>query len=277
MNASGSNKLVAIREIRGQLKAHILTEVESASISQVVVFGGYVWVLGAGSGSAGSQGGIITERWRMTSKAPYAGASQHNLKAVFTSQVWNGGMPDTPKAFTHATLWNKNISSARTALLTYGLDGADPSTTTLGTYNAAASIQTKYFHSVSNPETTAVGRSIQYQITLTAEAATSPQVWAVAIHSTLRPRKLRTWEFFVRVEKNAIQDSGFEDPVTYTEKLASLNTLEDQDYSISFEEDWDNNGTFNKVQVNMADSERVASEEGYEVHRLLLQEALVSA
>lgn len=274
-----ANKLVSLRDVRGQLKAHILTQVESITIRHVVVYGGYVWVIGLGSGSAGFQGGIITERWLLPSKskAPYAADNHHNLKAVFTSQVWNGGMPDTVKAFTHATLWNKDISSTRTAVLKYGLDGASPSTTTLGTYNAATQVQTKYFHDVANPETTAVGRSIQYELTLTATGATAPQIWAVAIHSTLRPRKLRTWEFSVRIEKEGMQSSGFTDPVDWSAKITDLHTLEDQPYSISFEEDWDNDGTFNKVQANLTVGERTSDSEGYEVHKILLQEALTTA
>jgi len=107
----------------------------------------------------------------------------------------------------------------------------------------------------------------------------SPKLYAFALHSTLKPRKVRLWTYFVRVETGVILDTGYRNPDAISTLLDKLNTLEDQVYPIYYAENIpgeEQSGLTNRT-VNIIDRERVSVEQGYEVHRLVLQEALTSA
>ena len=100
------------------------------------------------------------------------------------------------------------------------------------------------------------------------------------LHSTLRPIKLKTWEVFVRIGEDIMQESGYYDPVSKTKQLSDLDTLEDQVYPIYMKHTYDGHAGFDEessTSVQITDRERVSIGDEYEIHRLILQEADTSA
>ena len=163
-----------------------------------------------------------------------AGTSVGKSGTLDTS-LWHGGVPGTNKAFLKAVFWVENIGGAgsETLKVQYGLDGADSETYTLGTLSSTDRVQTLYFNDATvtqggadiNPLTQATGRSIQLRLTLTTTAPENkdrPKVFAFEVHSTLRPEKLRTWEVFVRIGQEMMQETGYYDPVSKTQQLSAL-------------------------------------------------------
>ena len=84
---------------------------------------------------------------------------------------------------------------------------------------------------------------------------------AFEVHSTLRPIKLKTWEVFVRIGEDMMQESGYYDPVSKTQQLADLDELEDQFYPIYFKHTYDGHAGFDEessTSVTITDRERVS-------------------
>jgi hypothetical protein len=203
-------------------------------------------------------------------------------------------VPGTAKAFLKAIFWVENLGTtdgSETLKVQYGLDGEDSETYTLGTLSSTNRIQTLYFNDATvttggadiNPLTQATGRSIQLRLTLTTSAPTNkdrPKLFAFELHSTLRPPKLKTWELFVRVGEDMMQETGYYDPVSKTKQLTDLDTLEDQVYPIYFKHTYDGHAGFDEessTSAQVVDRERVSIGDEYEVHRLVLQETDTSA
>jgi hypothetical protein len=213
---------------------------------------------------------------------------------TFDTSLWHGGVPGTAKAFLKAIFWVENLGTtdgSETLKVQYGLDGEDSETYTLGTLSSTNRIQTLYFNDATvttggadiNPLTQATGRSIQLRLTLTTSAPTNkdrPKLFAFELHSTLRPPKLKTWELFVRVGEDMMQETGYYDPVSKTKQLTDLDTLEDQVYPIYFKHTYDGHAGFDEessTSAQVVDRERVSIGDEYEVHRLVLQETDTSA
>jgi len=74
-------------------------------------------------------------------------------------------------------------------------------------------------------------------------------------------------------------ETGYRNPDHLSTLLLKLDTLEDQVYPIYYAENIvgeDQSGLTDRT-VNIIDRERVSVEQGYEVHRLVLQEAITAA
>ena len=186
------------------------------------------------------------------------------------SSIWHGNLPATQKAFLAVTVWGKNIDSNHTVQIQYGLDGAAP-TTNLTTLNTSASIYNAYLSAGG-----ASGRTIQLRVTATNNAdSTTPQIWAIVVHSTIRLERLRTWEVFVRVAEEE-WEGEYQSPHDFATIITNLNTLEDQVVPIVMEHGF-NGHTREEVYVHLLEHSREqVSDNGTEVHRLVLQEVNVS-
>ena len=218
------------------------------------------------------------------------------LLGKFVPPVWHGGSPGQDKAFLSLTLWLEAGTTGTTGAagwdfgdstvtVKFGVDGEDADTTLLGTFNGTGTIQTKYFHdmAVGSPDENAVGKSIQLEFTFSRSVYTSPppRMFGFILSSTLRPDKLRTWEVFVRVQEEAWNEStGYQSQEDKSTVLADLDSLEDQNYAISFRHNLDNPGLEPtedaQIDVFMVDRERVEVGDDFEVHRIVLQEARTS-
>jgi len=238
----------------------------------------------------------ITRRWALPvrSAAPFIDKESVISKTGYMeTSIWHGGVPGTPKAFLKAVFWVGNLGGTQNQKITvkYGLDGEDPDTQILGTLSSTARIQTLYFADATNssgvaidPTSKAIGRTMQLQLTFDTDSAAAkedpPKLFAFEVHSTLRPEKLRTWEVFVRIGQEMMQETGYYDPVSKTKQLSDLDTLEDQVYPIYFKHTYDGHAGFDEestINVHVVDRERVSLGDEYEIHRLILQEADTSA
>ena len=237
-------------------------------------------------------------RWLLPSRspAPFIDAESSLAKSgTFETSIWHGGVPGTSKAFLKLVCWMQDLGGGdnRKITIKYGLDGASSSTYTLGTFGASstARVQTLYFNDATDsggsgitPTTDAVGRSIQLQFTFASDSELAdsdpPRLYAFELHSTLRPAKLKVWEVIIRIGEDLMQESGYYDPVSKTKQISDLDTLEDQVYPVYFKHTYDGHAGFDEessTSVHIMDRERLAVEEGYEIHRLVLQEADTSA
>ena len=302
--ASSKNiKIISLRQDSGgQFNVHTIDEAKFGEIDELMVYNDtssdtrYLVAAGRVTGGGTEKDHARMYRWTLPTRsaAPYIDASSTVASSgTFDTSIWHGGVPGTSKAFLKAIFWVENIGSdgSETLKVQYGLDGEDSETYTLGTLSATDRIQTLYFNDATvttggadiNPLTQATGRSIQLRLTLTTSAPTNkdrPKLFAFELHSTLRPPKLKTWELFVRVGEDMMQETGYYDPVSKTKQLTDLDTLEDQVYPIYFKHTYDGHAGFDEsssTSAQVVDRERVSIGDEYEVHRLVLQETDTSA
>ena len=223
-------------------------------------------------------------RWTLPTKnvAPAYDASPAILTtASIEDPVWDGQSPDADKAYLSVSIICEDLDTAHTIRMRYGLDGAAPTTTTLATFNGSARVQTAYFTTVTTPESAAIGRTIQPEWTFTTDDEVSPKMFAYAIHSTLRPERVRAWECFVWIGDSVPLRNGFPEPVAQANMVSALDTLETQVYPLVLTHDFDQVGAETTVRVHILALERQPEDssqavEGMEVWRLVLQEANTS-
>ena len=227
-------KLMSLRQnAEGAFNLHTLDEANFAEIDDMHVYTDedtthrYVVI-----GGRLNRGGTNADhaqlfRWQLPvrSAAPFIDAETPVSKTgEFDTSVWHGGVPGTSKAFLKAVFWvdkldNSGTDPNRKITVKYGLDGEDSETYTLGILRSTDRIQTLYFADATettsgdaiNPMTQAVGRSIQMRFSFSTDDAANvepPRMFAFEIHSTLRPPRLKTWEVFVRVGEDMMQESG---------------------------------------------------------------------
>ena len=301
--SSKSIKIISLRQdSSGAFNVHTMDEAKFGEIDALNVYYDeasdtrYLVAAGRVTGGGTERDHARSYRWSLPTRsaAPYIDAGTVVGKTgTFDTSIWHGGVPGTSKAFLKAVFWVENIGGAgsETLKVQYGLDGEDSETYTLGTLSSTDRVQTLYFNDATvseggadiNPLTQATGRSIQLRLTLTTTAPENkdrPKVFAFEIHSTLRPPKLKTWEVFVRVGEDMIQETGYYDPVSKTKQLTDLDTLEDQVYPIYFKHNYDGHAGFDEessTSVQIVDRERVSIGDEYEIHRLVLQETDTSA
>lgn len=284
--------LYSLQEHSGRWYVHTLSKVDIGDINFITVYSGYLYAFGRLNNSGISDYQISTFRWTLPTKsvAPaYDATPAIGTTGNFDTFVWDGGLPDEQKAFIALTLFVKpsTLDANHTIIVKYGLDGASSTTTTLGTFSGTGAIQTKFFDTVTTPETNAIGRSVQLNFAYASNNTVSPELYAFALHSTLRPARVRTWEALVYIGDGVIQHNGMVDPISKTTLMANIRTLEAQVYPIRLTADLDNSGDASTsaplyqqaVQLVPGSLERVSTEErvnGVEVWRLLLQEVTVS-
>ena len=193
------------------------------------------------------------------------------------TSIWSGNLPDVEKAFTALTIWGEDISSTTTIKAEFKINGA-AAWTTLGTFNTTAALQTKYFHGITTPETNAVGQFIQLRFTFTTPdtATAPPKLYSFALHSTLRPERLRTWVIDIELGNETLLDNGMLDPDCFVAAMSRLDTLEQQVYPIIMLHSFDE-GPEEEVTCHLFDIEKIKQEENYTIVRLSLQEVKTAA
>ena len=251
-----------------------------------------LWVAGRTYTGSGSDYQATPIRWRLpdTGGPPYTNNNTATLESTgwFETSNWHGGLPDQPKAFISMTFLVEDVNADDTIKVEYGLDGAAATTTTLGTLSGTGQAQTLYFHSVSNPETNAIGRTIRFRFTFTAATAgqtgqdkddvgNTPKMYAFGMHSTLRPRKIRTHQVDVRLSNDMVQDNGRLSPVALTSMITDLGALEDQDYPMVLRADFERDGSESDISVHLRDHQILSESDGHQIRRLLFQEVHTAA
>lgn len=231
--------------------------------------------------------GVLINFWDMpaTSPAPFLDTTPRMARLGYlTTAKWHGGLPDTDKAFIALTLWLEDCDADNTVVVTYGLNNAAPTTTTLATYSSSG-IVTKYFSAVASPTTTAVGAVIQFRFNMNQAntSGPSPKIYAMALHSTLRPDRVRAWEMTVVLDGQELLGSGYLDTTSKTTKLANLSTLEEQVFPIVLNADFNDDGAEETIYGHILDlqqldedsSRRISGQTGT-LYRMVFQEVVVA-
>lgn len=277
--------LMSLRERQGRFLLHPIEKVSIGDINWLAANNGYLWAFGRSYVTDASDYQASIYRWTLPTKtiAPAFDASPViNTSGTFETSIWDGNLPDDQKAFIALTIFTKpNILDAEhTIVAKFKIDGA-ASWTTLGTFSGTGAIQTKYFDTITAPETNAVGRAIQLQLTLATDDTVSPELYAFALHATLRPERVKMWEAYVTIGSPVLMNNGLQDPEDKATKLNNLSTLETQVYPIELTEYFIelDTTTTHRVQIVPGSLERAPLEEtleGVEVYRLLMQEVTVA-
>jgi len=282
---TSASKTVWLMSLRspGDWKLHPIQTVEMGDINALSVNGGYLYAMGRlydGTAYVNS-----SYRWTLPADnvAPaYASSPVINTTGTFTPPQFGFELPETKKAQLAMTFIVSDTDAEHTIGVKFGLDGAAPSTTTLGTINSASRVQTLYFNDVTTPESNAISHLLQPELTFTTDDTVSPKLHAMALHSAIRPERFRVWECHVEVGDGLLLNNGNVEPVAKAAVLSSLNTLEIQVYPIAFEHDLDQDGVATEIRVHILDIGKEPEvgggqvREGVEVWKLLLQEADVS-
>ena len=282
---TSASKTVWLMSLRspGDWKLHPIQTIEMGDINDLATNGGYLYAMGRLHD--GTE--YVNSSWRWTLPADnvapaYASSPVINTTGTFTPPQFGFELPETKKAQLAMTFIVSDTDAEHTIAVKYGLDGAAPSTTTLGTVNGTGRVQTLYFNSVSTPESNAISHLIQPELTFTTDDTVSPKLHAMALHSAIRPNRFRVWECHIEVGDGLLLNNGNTEPVAKSAELSSLDTLEQQVYPIAFSHDIDQDGVATEIRVHVLGIEKEPEvgggqvREGVEVWRLLLQEADVS-
>jgi hypothetical protein len=280
--ASKTVWLASLRLKGEEWRYHLMQTVPIGDINALAANRGYLY--GMGRLWDGTAYVAASYRWTLPTKnvAPAYDASPAILaSASIEDSVWDGQTPDADKAYLSVSIICEDLDDEHTIRMRYGLDGAAPTTTTLATFSGSGRVQTAYFNTVTSPESAAIGRTIQPEWTFTTDDEVSPKMFAYAIHSTLRPERVRAWECFVWIGDSVPLRNGFPEPVAKVTMVNILDTLETQVYPLVLTHDFDQVGAETTVRVHILSLERQPEDssqavEGMEVWRLVLQEANTS-
>ena len=264
-------------------KLHPVQTVEMGDINDLTVNNGYVYAMGRLYD--GTEYVNSSYRWTLPADnvAPaFASSPVINTTGTFTPPQFGFELPETQKAQLAMTFIVSDTDAEHTIAVKFGLDGAAPNTTTLGTINSASRVQTLYFNGITTPESNAISHLLQPELTFTTDDTVSPKLHAMALHSAIRPARFRVWECHVEVGDGLLLNNGNTEPVSKASVLSKLDTLETQVYPIAFEHDIDQDGVATEIRVHVLDIGKEPEvgggqvREGVEVWRLILQEADVS-
>jgi len=280
--ASKTVWLASLRLKGEEWRYHLMQTVPIGDINALAANRGYLY--GMGRLWDGTAYVAASYRWTLPTKnvAPAYDASPAILaSASIEDPVWDGQTPDADKAYLSVSIICEDLDSDHTIRMRYGLDGEAPTTKTLATFSGSSRVQTAYFNTVTTPESAAIGRTIQPEWTFTTDDEVSPKMFAYAIHSTLRPERVRAWECFVWIGDSVPLRNGFQEPVAKVNMVSKLDTLETQVYPLVLTHDFDQVGAETTVRVHILSLERQPEDssqaiEGMEVWRLVLQEANTS-
>jgi hypothetical protein len=280
--------LMSLRTVQGQFVLHTMEQVGVGDINILAANRGFLWALGRVNNTDASDFEAAIYRWTLPTKTVHPAFEPTpalNTTGNFDMARLDWGLPDEDKAFTKVTIVTKpNVldQTGRSIVLKFGIDQAIPTTTTLATLTGSGAIQDAFFDTITAPETNAVGKDIQVNVTLntnTSSDTLNPQLYAVIVHATLRPAKLKIFDTLVMIG-DTLKGAN----VAKAKKLTDLATLEDQVYAIELTEDFANEGTENTTRVHIVPGtfQRVPAEEiyvgsGVEVYSLQLQETKLSS
>ena len=277
-------RLMSLRFIGDEPRLHTIAQVSIGLISRVAVHASALYAFGRIRNSDLADDLASIYSWTLPDKtaAPYADDTPAiETSGWFETSVWHGDMPATDKAALALTIWGRNLTANRTVRVDFGLDGAAANTTLLTTFAGTGAIQTAFFNTLATPLTSAVGKAFQLRFTLVTNDTTSPELYAFALSSTLRPDRVKAWELYALIGDETMLRNGLRNPIRKGATLSDLSTLETQDYPIVMVEDFDDDGTNTTTSCQILSIERTLesskSPQGAEVYRIVLQEAKTSA
>ena len=277
--------LLNLEIINDKYVLHTIEKVTIGDVGGLVVHGNYLWAFGKTYLEDGSRYAPSVWRWDLPEKTKHPAfdaTPSINTTGNFDTPRWDGNLPDADKAFISCTLFHKaNLDAEHTIVVKYGVNNAASTTRTLGTANTGSTTQTTfYFNSVSTPESNAIGKDIQLNITLNTDDTVSPELYGYALHSMLSPARVRMMEVFVVVGDNVQLHTGAWDTATKAEIKAALETLESQVYPIYVSEDLDEDGLVTsgrwKIIPDSLAKQPYTDSGGNEIWKFQMQEVTVS-
>lgn len=273
-STSKTTRLVALRELEEEWQLHTLANVAIGDINALAVAGTYLYGFGRLYNSDVAGYSTSALRWKLPEKsaAPY----QDDITVRQLAVTGTINLPIFHAAgeasLIKVEMLVEDTDATNTVAVKFGVDGAAPSTTTLGTTTAVTTTTpakvTMNASSLTTP-TDAHGRMWQFQLvptrdsTQAAGAHESPKVYGFVAHFVLSPTPVPAWEVFVRLGQPL--KTGMLDPTSKTTLLSNLNTLETQAYPITLVEDFSQDNTENSHYVRIREWERVL--EDPEVHK----------
>lgn len=220
------------------------------------------------------------------SAAPYADVTPEiESTGYFETSIWNGGMPETSKAFIALTIWCEDLDSNHTIQVHYGRDGRAANDAFLGTFSKTERTQTLFFKNAVNPVINAIGRFVQLRFTFTTSNTVSPKLYAFALHTQLVPDPIRLFTLSAFVGGQTQLRTGVPHELTKSEIEAIFLELEAQVFPLTMLDDFGQThgggGTDGARvrQVRLIDYAREPQsdeEGGQERWQLLLQEVAIS-
>lgn len=286
--ATKTTRLMSLRLVQGQFVVHTMEQVTIGDINELSANRGYLWAIGRIYNTDASAYEPAIYRWTLPVKTVYPAydaTPAMNITGNFDTPRLDWGMPDENKAFIAVTIITEpNVlnQTGRSCVVAFGMDGASSTGTTLATFTGSGAVQIAYFDTLTTPETQAVGKSIQLNVTLNTQAATdttNPKLYGVVLHALLRPARLLMWELMAKI--NVLTNTGASPGTLKSTVLTNLGTLENQVYPIELTEDFDEDGTetTHRVIIVPGTLTRVPEEErdqGVEVYSLVLQKVTLA-
>lgn len=283
---SGTSIVLSLLEDTTGLHLHMLKSLSITTAGGMFVSGSYAWVVGVDTSDRHSRALPYRFALPSVSSAMYLDTTpvHPTTSQQFWTVSWDGGLPSDNKGFISLDVWHDQLTANRTITVSFAKDGST-TFTSLGTLNSGSpGVGTLYFDTISDPETSAVGKSIQLRFALVTNSATqSPLLYAFALHSLLKPSRVRTWTIAFQIGDGVKLHNGQADPQGKVTKLTNLSTLETQTYPIRLTADLNGDGvnefSDQAVQIVPDSLQRLPQEErqeGVEVWQLQLQEVTVS-
>ena len=206
-----------------QRSSHTIRKLTTGDYSRLAYFADQLML-----GSYVSATSVLTNYLALpTTSQSMARDTSPNL--VTSSQLitpwWDAGFPDVTKAFLYVTVFGANLSANITLRVEFQLDavGDGDSWTLLG--NLASSGASAYFSGVAAASRN--GKRIRFRLTGSSNVSTSgPEIYAVVLHSTLRPSLAKTYEATVASGVGVLTATGqsFEGISFVVDTLRSLKT-----------------------------------------------------
>ena len=243
--------LMSLSEEQGEFRLHTIEKVGIGDINGMFVSDSYLWAFGRIYNSDASDYESAIYRWNLPEKSPFPFADDtpaiNNAAQDIRMARMDWGLPDQEKAFIILEVYlNDSVLDAEhTVQVLFAMD--DGSDVSLGTLNSTTgdNHRTLYFNSISNPESNAVGKSIELVFRLLSDDTVSPQIFAYSLHATYQPTSVEMEKYWVRIGDNLPLKNGGVDANTKATQISRLTTLEDQSWPIYWSEDLDEDNTAN--------------------------------
>ncbi len=246
--------LMSLEEDTDGLHVHTIEKVALGTISFMAAHNGKLWAMGHRNNSETEQ--VVTWYWTLPSKTRFPAfdvTPSLNTSAVVTMPKVDWNLPSEEKAFISIEVYLKDsiIDAEHTLVVKYTLD--DGSQVTLATISSATGADHRelFFNTVTNPETAAVGNEIQVEFTATTDDGVPVEVYSYQINATYQPAALETFDVWVKIGENLSGPNAGVDPDSKATKMSALETLRDTTWPIEWEQDFDDDGTPEKIRGHM--------------------------
>lgn len=237
-----TSRLVAFNIIDGEIRVHTLHEPAIGRIDAMSLHKDTrLWCFGRSYDSNLDDYFLSSVMVEYPDKiaAPYADVTPSiESSGYFDTSIWNGGLPETNKAFIAITIWCEDVDEDHTIQVDFGADGRAANNIRVGTFRDTGLIQTLFFKNIEDPQNNATGHFVQLRFTLSTNSTVSPKLYAFALHTQLAPPPVKRWDVVASVgDKTRLRTNVA--PVETKASMRSLfEELETQVFPLTLLEDF---------------------------------------